>query len=163
MSVPRLAKKVLDLSSFPSSHSPSLSIEIGTNQDSTDSLSLRDSLDQEPEPVVSYINLKPEGGEEKKISPRLKVGFKERHRKCLSEALPTAPLLAKRSRSEAFCEELASDAPIMQVPPSDVVRSRRELVVILSIEDTRPTEDQTSTATPSGNANERDALASPSS
>lgn len=50
-----------------------------------------DSSDQEPEPTVPFIDLELEKEEEvKDMAPKLKVGFKERHRKHLSEALPVA-------------------------------------------------------------------------
>ncbi|RVX18164.1 hypothetical protein CK203_003920 [Vitis vinifera] len=95
------------------------------------------------EPAVPYINLEPEGEEEEDMASRLKVGFKERHRKCLSEALPTTPLPAKKSHPKAPREELALEAPI--------------------VEDACPTEDGISTGIPCGNANEGNALDNPSS
>lgn len=45
------------------------------------------------------------------------------------------------------------------MPPSDVVRSEQELIASPSVEDIFPTEDGTPTATPDGDANERDAPA----
>lgn len=74
-------------------------------------------MNQDPELVVSYINLKHERKE--KIALRLKVNFKERHHKHLFEALLVAPLPAKKSHPEAPreesapCEEPALDAPMV--------------------------------------------------
>ena len=48
-------------------------------------------MDQEPEPIVLFINLEPEEEETaEEMALRLKVGFKERHRKHLNKALPSA-------------------------------------------------------------------------
>nr|CAN68572.1 hypothetical protein VITISV_023885 [Vitis vinifera] len=116
---------------------------------------LEDSLNQDPELVVSYINLKHERKE--KIALRLKVNFKERHHKHLFEALLVAPLPAKKSHPEAPREESAPCVPI------DVVGFGQELVVILSIEDTCRTEDATSSATLGGIANEKETLVNLSS
>lgn len=112
---------------------------------------------------MPYINLEPEGEEEEDMASRLKVGFKERHRKCLSEALPTTPLPAKKSHPKAPREELALEAPIVEVPHTNAVGSGQELVVISSVEDACPTEDGISTGILCGNANEGDALDNPSS
>lgn len=68
--------------------------------------SMRDSLDQEPEPIVLFINLEPEEEETtEEMAPILKVGFKERHRKHLNKALPAAPPPTKKSCLEAPHEE----------------------------------------------------------
>lgn len=65
--------------------------------DSSGSPSVGDSSDQEPEPIVPFIDLELEKEEEvKDMTPKLKAGFKERHRKHLSEALPVAPPPAKK-------------------------------------------------------------------
>lgn len=86
-SVPRLAKKALDLSLPPS---PSVG-------DSSCSPSVGNSSDQEPEPTVPFIDLELEKEEKvKDMAPKLKVGFKERHRKHLSEAFPVAPSPTKK-------------------------------------------------------------------
>lgn len=56
-----------------------------------------DSSDQEPEPTMPFIDLELEKKEEvKDMAPKLKAGFKERHRKHLSEALPIASSPAKK-------------------------------------------------------------------
>lgn len=74
-----------------------------------------------------------------------------------------------KSRPEAPHEELASPkepasgAPMVHVPPSDVGRSERELVVTSSVEDDCLTKDGTSTGTPGVNANEGDVSDNPSS
>lgn len=62
-SVTRLAEKALDLSSSSSSHS-SPSEEVSPNHDSTGLPSLESCSNQEPEPVVHCINLKPKEEEE---------------------------------------------------------------------------------------------------
>lgn len=72
----------------------------------------------------------------------LRVDFKERQHKRLSEALPTAPLPAKKTRSEVSHKEPVSDIPTTQVPIFDIVRSRQELVVSSSTEKNAcPTKD----------------------
>lgn len=56
-SVTRPIEKALDLSPSSSSHSPP-SEEVGPNQDSTNLPSVEGRSNQEPELVISYINLK---------------------------------------------------------------------------------------------------------
>lgn len=63
------------------------------------------------------------------MTPNLRVSFKERQHKCLSKALLVAPLPAKRTRPEVSHEEPVLDAPMTQVPPSDIARFGQELVV----------------------------------
>lgn len=63
------------------------------------------------------------------MASNLRVGFKERQRKCLSKSLPIAPLPTKRSCSEDPHEVLVLDAPLASMPPSDVARSDQVLVV----------------------------------
>lgn len=94
-------EKALDLSSSSSSHSLPLK-EVSTDQDSTDLLSVAECLDQEPQPEVPYINLEPEEEEGEKMTLRLGVGFKERQRKHIFEALPTSSLLLKRVVQRLF-------------------------------------------------------------
>ncbi|RVW34412.1 hypothetical protein CK203_092159 [Vitis vinifera] len=94
----------------------------------------RDSPNRELEPVVPCIILKPEEEEEeeKEMALNLRTEFKERHHKRLSEALPAAPLFAKKIRPEAFREKPVPDSPTTQTP----------------------------TATPGGDINEKDTLIS---
>ena len=67
------------------------------------------------------------------MTPNLRVSFKERQHKRLSEALLVAPLPTKRTRPEVSHEEPVLDAPMAQVPPSDIPRFGQELVVSSSI------------------------------
>ncbi|WJZ91347.1 hypothetical protein VitviT2T_010428 [Vitis vinifera] len=85
-------------------------------QDSTGLPSVRDSPNRELEPVVPCIILKPEEEEEeeKEMALNLRTEFKERHHKRLSEALPAAPLFAKKIRPEAFREKPVPDSPTTQ-------------------------------------------------
>lgn len=112
-SAPRPTEKALDLSPPPSSpSSPLTSIEVGADQDSFHSPSVGDSSDQEPGLTIPFIDLEPE--EEKKaedMTPNLRVGFKERQCKRLSEALSATPLPAKKSHPKAPHEELTLDFP----------------------------------------------------
>lgn len=112
---------------------------------------------------MPYIVFEPKGKEEEQMAPRLTANFKERHRKCLSEALPIALLPAKKSRLEALHEEPVLDTPTVHMPLTDAIGSGRELAVIPSIEDACPVEDETSDGTLSGHANKRDAPDNPSS
>lgn len=120
----------MDLSPSPF---PSLSSEVSIVQDSTGSLSVRDSPNRELESVVPCIILEPEE-EEKEMAPNLRTGFNERHRKRLSEALLIALLPAKKIHPEASREESISDSPTAQVPPSDTVRSGQKLVASSFVE-----------------------------
>lgn len=123
-----------------------------------------DSYDHEPEPTVPFINLEPKEEEEvEDMAPKLKVDFKERYRKHLNKALPLASSPAKKVYPEASCQEPALNAIVLQVPHNDVIESRQELAVILSVEDTCLDKNGVSTATPSGNAKEKDDLAISSS
>lgn len=95
--------------------------------------------------MVSCIILESEEEEDEEMTLNLRVGFKERQRMRLSEALSTAPSPTKRTHPEVSHEEPILDAPMAQVPPSDTVRSRQELVVssstekdVLSVEDKTP-------------------------
>ena len=97
------------------------------------------------------------------MAPNLRAGFKERQRKHLSEALLTTPSRAKKIRSKAPHEEPVPDIPMMQVPPSNTIRSCQELVVRPSADDTCPVGDGAPVATPGGNAKEKDVLKTPSS
>ena len=56
-----------------------------------------------------------------------------------------------------------SDVLMVQVPHFDTVRPCQELVVGLPLEDTCPVGDEVPTATPGGNAKEKDTLVIPSS
>lgn len=58
---------------------------------------------------MPFINLEPEEEGKEEMTPKLKVGFKERHRKSLNEALLATPLPTKKIRSEAHREEPVPD------------------------------------------------------
>lgn len=90
------------------------------------------------------------------MAQNLRVGFKERQRKRVSEALSTTPPPAKKSRQEAHCEELVLVIPMVQVPPSNVVKPCQELVVRPPSMDTCPAEDEAHATTPGGNATKKD-------
>lgn len=75
--------KTLDLSPFASSST--LPFTPSTDQDSTGTPSIGVNPNQELEPMVPCIILKPEEEEEEEMTPNLRVGFKERQRKCLFE------------------------------------------------------------------------------
>lgn len=80
------------------------------------------SLDQEPESFVPFIDLKPEKEEAiKEMAPNLKVDFKERHRKRLVDALLATPPPAKKSLLEAPREEQAPH-PYGAGPPFAIVQ-----------------------------------------
>ena len=96
------------------------------------------------------------------MAQNLRVGFKERQRKRVSQALPITPPSAKKSRPEAHCEEPLLAVPMMQVSPSNVVKPRQELVVRPSSMDTCPTGDEAHTATLGGNATKKDTTNIPS-
>ena len=114
--------------------------------------------------MVPYINLElEEEKEDAQMAPNLKVSFKERQHKRLSEALSTTPPPAKKSCSEAPYEEPVPDVPMVQVAPSNIVRSYQELVVRPSAEDTCPVGYRGRVATPGGHAKEKDISATPSS
>ena len=113
---------------------------------------------------MPFINLDPEEEEiVEEMTPNLRVGFKERQRKRLSEAPLATPPPTKKSRSKAPHEESDPDVPMVQVPPSDPVQPCLELVVRPLSESTCPVEDKVPTATPGGKAKEKDAPAIPSS
>lgn len=93
------------------------------------------------------------------MTPNLRSDFKERQRKRLSKALLVAPPPAKRTHLEVSHEEPILDAPKVQVPPSNIVRSGQELVVNSYYEkDACPTEDETHVGhTPGGDINDKNA------
>ena len=99
----------MDISS--SASSPTSFSEVGTNQVSIDSLSIKACLNQEVEPVVPCIILEPK--KKKKMALNLRASLKERQHKGLSESLPAAPPPVKRTRPEVSHEELVSDAHTM--------------------------------------------------
>ena len=71
-------------------------------------------MDQKPEPAVPFINIELEEEEDaKEMTPNLRVGFKERQRKSLSEALPATPPPTKKSRLEATRKESVPDVPMV--------------------------------------------------
>ena len=157
--VPRPAEKALDLSlslSSPSSSSPFMG-------DSSNSPSIGNSLDQKLEPTMPFINLELEEEETaKNMAFRLKVGFKERHRKRFNEALPVVPPPAKKSYPEAPHEEPIPNTLVVQVPPIEAIRPDQELVVSPPAEDTCPDKDGDPAATSGGNVKEKDILTIPS-
>lgn len=129
----RPTRKALAL--YPSHSSLSLSLEADIDQGSTGSPSIGVNLDQELEPTVPFIVLKvEEEKEEEKMALNLRIGFKERQCKRLSESLPIALLPAKRSYPEVSPEISDLDAPMAQVSLSDVARTGQELVVSSFIE-----------------------------
>ena len=83
----------------------------------------------------------------------LRVGFKEKHCKCLSKALLDALPPDKKIRPEAFRKESVSNTLTAQVPLSNVVRSGQELVMSSFVEkDVCSSENRTLAATPGGDA-----------
>lgn len=74
----------------------------------------------EPESVALRVVNKPKE-EEEDMSNDLRTGFKERHRKCLHEAIDMVPPPAKRACSEGVREELGREVPSMPVPLPNVV------------------------------------------
>lgn len=154
-SVSRPTEKALDLTPSSSSHS-SPSTEFGPGQDSTGLPSLESHSNQELEPIVPCINLKPEEEKEAQMAHNLRVGFKERQRKRVSEALPTTPPPAKKSRPEAHCKKPVLAIPMVQVPLSNVVKPCQELVVRPHLVDTCPAGNKVHVATPGGNTTKKD-------
>lgn len=99
------------------------------------------------------------------MTPNLRYDFKERQRKRLSEALLVAPPPAKRTLPEVSHEDSVLDAPKVQVPPSNIVKSEQELVASSYAEkDACPTEDGTPVGhTLGGDINDKNAsISSPS-
>lgn len=121
-------------------------------------------MDQGLKPVVPCISLEPkEEKEETQMTPKLRVGFKEKQRKHLSEALSVIPRPAKKSCLEDPHEEPVSGIPMVHVSHSDTVRPYQELVVRPSSEDACLMGDEALVGTPGGNAKEKDAPTIPSS
>ena len=86
------------------------------------------------------------------MTPNLRVGFKERQRKCLFESLLVAPLPAKRTCSEVSPKMPVSDAHLVMMPPSDVVGSDQALVVSFFAEKNAcPVQEKTSISQTLGN------------
>lgn len=73
---------------------------------------------------------------ETQMASNLRAEFKERQHKGLFEALPALPSLAKKTRLEVSRDEPTIDAPMVQAPSFDAVRSGQELVPNPFIEDT---------------------------
>ena len=67
--------------------------------------------------------------EKEEMAPNLRVGFKERQCKRLSDSLPTAFLPAERTCPEVPPEMPVSNIPLTLTPLSDVVGSYQALVV----------------------------------
>lgn len=79
----------------------------------------RTSLSElEPESIALGVINEPE--EEEDMSIDLRVGFKERHRKRLHEAIDMAPPPAKRTCPERVQEESEREIPLVTVPPPDI-------------------------------------------
>ena len=97
-SVIRLTGKVLNLS--PSASSFTLSSMAGTDQDSIALPSIGANLNRELEPMAPWIILEPEEEEKEEIAPNMRVGFKKRQPKLLSESLLTTFSPTKRTCSE---------------------------------------------------------------
>lgn len=83
----------------------------------------------EPEPKSIALGVINELKEEEDMSNNLRVGFKERHRKCLHEAINMAPSPVKKTCPKRVQEEPAREVPPMVVPLSDVARSSSAPVV----------------------------------
>ena len=110
--------------------------------------------------MVSCIILEPkEEEEEEEMTQNLRVGFKEWQRKRLFEALQVAHLPAKRTHLKVSHEELVPDAPMAQMPPSNIAKFGKGLVMSSSAEkDACPTQDRTPVSLPPGNdINDKDA------
>lgn len=90
----------------------------------------------------------------------LRVGFKEKQHKRPSKALSVASPPPKRTSSEVSHEESVPDAPMVQMPLSNIARSGQELVVSSSAEkDTCSVQDRTLVGLPPGNEiNDKDVL-----
>ena len=121
-SVPQLNKKALDL--FPSASTSVSSFVVGIEQGSTSSPSIGVNQGWELEHVVPCIILKPKEEEEEEVmASNLRVGFKERQSKRLSESIAIAPLPAKRTYAEDPYAVPVSDTLLGPMPPSDAARS----------------------------------------
>ena len=92
----------------------------------------------------------------------LRVNFKEKQHKRLFKALSVASPPPKRTCSEVSHEESIPDAPMVQMPLSNIARSGQELVVSSSAEkDTCSVQDRTLVGLPPGNEiNDKDVLIS---
>lgn len=77
----------------------------------------------EPEPITLDVINKP--NVEEGMATDLRADFKERHHKCLHEAIEVVACLAKRTRPEGVQEEPMKDVFPMPVPPPDAVGSSR--------------------------------------
>lgn len=63
---------------------------------------------------MPFINLEPKKEEEaEEMAPKLKIDFKERHRKRFNKAFLVAPPSAKKSYPEAPREEPVLDASVV--------------------------------------------------
>lgn len=92
----------------------------------------------------------------------LRAGFKEKQHKRLSKALSVASPPPKRTCSEVSHEESVPDAPMVQMPSSNIARSGQELVVSSFVEkDTCLAQDRTLVGLPPSNEiNDKDVLIS---
>lgn len=90
-----------------------------------------------PEPKPIALGVINESEEEGDMSTDRRVGFKERHRKRLHEAIDMVPPPAKRACSERAWEELGKEVPPMLVPlldatgPSSVPSVEKEVGLAL--------------------------------
>lgn len=118
----------------PAPESPSTSTAFASNRSTSfaqasegDSSSLRlDPSDprtrpSELEPESIALGVINEPKEEEDMSTDLRVGFKERHRKCFHKAIDMALPSAKRTCSERVQEESEREVPLVTVPQPDVV------------------------------------------
>ena len=114
----------------PSSSTPSVSNSTDSFAQASegDSSSLRlnpsdpRTCPSEPEQELIALKVINEAEEEEDMSNDLRAGFKERHHKCLHEAIDMVPPPAKRACPERAWEELGREVPPMLVPPPDAAR-----------------------------------------
>lgn len=72
---------------------------------------------------MPYIILEPEEEEKEVMALNLRVDFKERHSKRLSESIAITHLPAKRTCAEDPYAVPVSDTFLASMPPSDATRS----------------------------------------
>lgn len=116
----------------PSSLASSLastSFAASTELDSpTDSSSIGTEQEIRVKPVVSHIICEEKG--DKDMTTNLRVGFKERQRKCLSKSIMVAPLPAKKPCTKVLCSvpvstiHLALKPSVIATGPSHVLTVR---------------------------------------
>lgn len=109
---------------------------------------------------MPFNDLKLEEEEEvEDMTQNMRVGFKERQYKRFSEALPTTPPSAKKTRPKAPRKKPTLDIPTGKKPPFEAVRSCLELVVRPSSKNTSLAEDEVPVVAPGGKGKEKGAPA----